>query len=141
MTASGDAGPTPPSLPQPRLLKIAAARAPGKGRGVFAVAPIAAGETIDEACTLVLNSAECSEIEKTTAGEHYFAHPEDESAGLLVLGLPSLCNHSDHPNAGTSFRRDDAIGWLVVLTALEDIPRGREVTRRYVCPVWFAVTN
>lgn len=128
-------------LPEPRLLKIAPARAPGKGRGVFAVAPIRRGEIIDEACTLILNSAECVEIERTTAGEHYFAHPEDDTAGLLVLGLPSLCNHSDHPNAGTSFRRDDDIGWIVVLTALGDIARGDEVTRRYACPVWFAVAD
>ncbi len=128
-------------LPKPRLLKIAPARAPGKGRGIFAVAPIRRGEVIDEACTLPLDSAECARIERTTAGEHYFSHPEDDTAGLLVLGLPSLCNHSDHPNAGTSFRQEDGIGWVVVLTALEDIACGQEVTRRYACPVWFPITE
>jgi hypothetical protein len=131
----------PDTLPQAKLLKIAPSRAPGKGRGVFALAPIRRGEVIDEACTLALDSAECAEIEKTKAGDHYFAHPDDQAAGLLVLGLPSLCNHSDHPNAGTSFRRDEKIGMVVVLVALRDIARGEEVTRRYACPVWFPVTD
>jgi len=120
-----------------RLLKIAPAQIPGKGCGVVAVAPIAAGEVIDEACTLHLNDAQCAAIEATPAGDHYFMHPEDETGGLLVLGLPSLCNHAEDHNADTAYRRDEALGWVVVLTARRDIRTGEEVTRHYACPPWF----
>jgi len=121
-----------------RLLKIAPAVIAGKGRGVVAQAPIRAGELIDEACTVPLENEHCDVIEKTPLDDHYFAHPSDDSAGLLVLGLPSLCNHDDDPNAGTSYRHQDELGWIVVLTALKDIRPGEEITRRYACPIWFS---
>ncbi len=122
---------------QSRVLKIAPARIAGKGRGVIALAPIAAGEVIDEACTLHLDEAQCTAIETTPAGDHYFMHPEDETAGLLVLGLPSLCNHAEDNNAATAYRHDEALGWVLVLTARRDIRPGEEITRRYACAPWF----
>jgi SET domain-containing protein len=120
-----------------RLLKVAPTVIAGKGRGVVAQAPIRAGELIDEACTVPLENELCDAIEKTPLGDHYFAHPADDTAGLLVLGLPSLCNHDDDPNAGTSYRYQGGLGWVVVLTALRDIGPGEEITRRYACPIWF----
>ena len=122
-----------------RLRKIAPTLIPGRGRGVIAVAPIAAGEMIDEACTLVLSETQCAAIEKTPAGDHYFMHPNDETAGLLVLGLLSLCNHDEDNNTATSYYFDDDLGWIVILVALRDIHPGEEATRRYACPPWFEV--
>jgi SET domain-containing protein len=120
-----------------RLLKIAPTLISGKGRGVVAQAPIHAGELIDEACTVPLECEHCDAVEKTPLGDHYFAHPSDDTAGLLVLGLPSICNHDAEPNAGTSYRYQDGLGWIVVLTALRDIRPGEEITRRYACSIWF----
>jgi hypothetical protein len=132
-----------PALPvaAPRLLKAAPGPAGAKGRGLFAVAPIARGELIDENCTLDLDEAQCTTIEPTPAGDHYFAHPADDTRGLLVLGYASLSNHADDPSADTGFRFDERLGWIVMLTARHDIGPGEEITRRYACPPWFEVSG
>ena len=125
----------------PRLLKVAPGPAGAKGRGLFAVAPIARGELIDENCTLDLDEAQCTTLEPTPVNDHYFAHPADDTRGLLVLGYASLCNHADDPNADTGFRFDERVGWIVVLTARRDIAAGEELTRRYACPPWFEMAG
>ena len=125
----------------PRLIKVAPGPAGAKGRGLFATAPIARGETIDENCTLDLDEAQCTTLEPTPVNDHYFAHPADDTRGLLVLGYASLCNHADDPNADTRFRLDERVGWIVVLTARRDIAVGEEITRRYACPPWFEVAG
>lgn len=112
----------------------------GKGRGVFAVAAIAVGDVIEHSCTIELSAADCDIVRPTPIEDYYFAHPEDDKRGLMVLGLASLCNHSDAPNVDTSFVRDDGLGWIVVLTANRGIAVGAEITRRYACPPWFKVT-
>ncbi|MEX2644475.1 MAG: SET domain-containing protein-lysine N-methyltransferase [Acetobacterales bacterium] len=104
---------------------------------MFATAPITRSETLIEDCTAVLGADECALMERTVVGHYYFAHPKDDDLGLLVFGLASLCNHADRPNATTSYRHDDGLGWIVVLTATRDIAPGEEITRRYACPPWF----
>ena len=125
----------------PRLVKVAPGPTGTKGRGLFATAPIARGELIDENCTLDLDEAQCTTLEPTPVNDHYFAHPADDSRGLLVLGYASLCNHADDHNADTGFRFDEGLGWIVVLTARRDIAAGEEITRRYACPPRCDVTG
>lgn len=105
-----------------------------KGRGIFAAAPIRAGEVIEAAPT-----AEIAEdiVPGSPFDDYPFAHPEDPARGLIVFGLASLMNHSDQPNTETSTRRDDGIGWIVETRATRDIAPGEEVTRRYACELWF----
>lgn len=112
----------------------------GKGRGVFAVRAIAAGAVIEQSCTIELSVADCETVRPTAIEDYYFAHPEDEKRGLMVLGLASLCNHADNQNVDTSFVHDDDLGWIVVLTTNRAIADGEEITRRYACPPWFPVT-
>jgi hypothetical protein len=121
----------------PRVLKAAPGAAAAKGRGVFATRDFALGELIEAAPCIELDAAACVQIRPTPIEDYYFRHPDDEKAGLLVLGLASLCNHSDDPSAATDYEHDPAIGWIVVLTALRPIATGEEVTRRYACPPWF----
>lgn len=113
----------------------------GKGRGVFAVAAIAAGAVIEQSCTIELGVADCDTVRPTAIEDYYFAHPEDDSRGLMVLGLASLCNHAETPNVDTSFVHDDNLGWIVVLTTNRAIADDEEITRRYACPPWFPVTT
>ena len=108
-----------------------------KGRGVFAAAPIAAGELLETASTVELNHHDTETIVGTTLDNYYFAHPLDPEGGLLVLGLSSLINHSDAPNAETAARQEGGAGWLIELRALRDIGSGEELTRRYACELWF----
>lgn len=109
----------------------------GKGRGVFATRAIATGEVVETSCTIELSVADCETVRPTAVEDYYFAHPEDEKLGLVVLGLASLCNHADTPNVDTSFFKDNGLGWVTVLTANQPITVGTEITRRYACPPWF----
>lgn len=120
---------------------IRPAHIPGKGRGLVASQPIAAGDVVDRSTTIPLSAADCDLMENSAVGDYYFAHPEDVEAGLVVLGLTSLCNHSEMPNAELRWQRDEGIGWIAELYALRPIAAGEEVTRRYRCPPWFNVAS
>jgi SET domain-containing protein len=120
------------------LPRIAPGTSPGRGRGLFATAPIAAGDIIERVCTIPLTSAQCDALEGILPlGDYYFRHPADPEAGLLLLGLGSLANHSENPNASVRFAKSEAIGWTAELVALRQISPGGEITHRYRCAPWF----
>ena len=120
--------------------KVTPGRSPGRGRGLFAVQPIAAGELIELACTAEISAEQCLALDRMPPlGDHYFAHPEDERRGLMLFGLVSLANHAEPANAAVRFAHSSALGWLSELIALVAIPAGDEVTHRYWCPPWFDV--
>ena len=114
---------------------------PGKGRGVRAIVSLSLGDVIMRDCTILLSAADCVTLLPTAIEDYYFAHPEDPTRGLMVLGLASLCNHSDAPSAQTIIERDAALGWVVTLTATRSIPPNGEITRRYACQPWFEVAE
>lgn len=121
-----------------RVVKASPGVSPGAGRGLFAVADIAAGEVIDRACSVEINAVQCAVLDDMRPiGDFYFEHPEDKARGLSVLGLPSLCNHRDNPNANVRFAQEDGLGWVAELYSLRDIPEGAEITYRYKCEIWF----
>lgn len=111
---------------------------PGRGRGLFAFQAIPAGALIERACTIPIAAEQCSVLDGLQPlGDFYFQHPEDDAAGLLVLGLASLCNHADPANAEVLFVPGGGLGWLADLIALRAIREGEEITYRYRCPLWF----
>lgn len=113
---------------------------PGKGRGIVALADLAADAVLDVAATVALDGQACALLEQTPAGQYYFAHPADPDQGLLVLGLPSLLNHADTPNVRVDWHFDAALGWLAITRTLHPIRKGEELTRTYACPPWFPVS-
>lgn len=121
-----------------RVVKAAPGVSPGRGRGLFAIDAIGAGEVIDRACTVPIEVAQAKALDTMLPlGDFYFQHPRSGEAGLMVLGLASLCNHADAPNAHVRFENDISCGWIAVLFALADICPGSEITYRYRCPLWF----
>lgn len=114
---------------------------PGKGRGVRATKELMPGDVIMRDCTIPLSAKDCVMLLPTAIEDYYFAHPEDPAQGLMVLGLASLCNHSDDPSANTIIERDSALGWIVTLTATRVLRLGAEITRRYACQPWFDVAE
>lgn len=121
--------------------KVRFAAVPGKGRALVALATIDEGEVIDLAPTIALGAKDCALVEQTPIGDYYFAHPDDPEGGVVVLGLASLCNHADAPNADIRWRRDAAAGLLVELFALRPVAVGEEITRRYACAPWFQLAS
>lgn len=121
-----------------RRLKAEPRAVSGKGRGLFATAAIARGEIIDRACTVPITGEQSLALdEMQPLGDFYFAHPTDRMQALMVLGLPSLCNHAGEPNGHVEWRHDEGLGWIAELVALEDIAAGEEITYRYRCELWF----
>lgn len=109
----------------------------GKGRGVVALVPLRAGETLERAPAVELGAEDTERIALTRLDDYYFAHPGDPEGGLIVLGLATLVNHGERPNAETVTSFERGVGWTVALRALRDIAAGEEITRRYACPPWF----
>lgn len=127
-------------LPDFARSRVVPGVSPGRGRGLFAAAPIGPGEVIERCCTIPLTSEQCDRLETILPlGDYYFRHPEDPDEGLLLLGLASLANHADEPNGRIAFEWHAAIGWVAALIALRRIETGEEITHRYRCPPWFAV--
>ena len=110
---------------------------PGKGRGVFAREPIAAGTLIESAPVIILPAAQCPMLDRTLLHDYYFhwdGDPDGEGRGAVALGLVSLCNHSRRPRARV--RRNYPQQTLDLL-ALMPIAAGEEITIDYNCPLWF----
>lgn len=135
--AAGATGTGPATVRAGTSAKVELRAVDRKGRGVFAAAPIAAGELLETAASVVLDRKDTEMVVGTTTDNYYFAHPTDPDGGLLVFGLSSLLNHSDSPNVETRPRQEGGLGWLIDLWALRDIAQGEELTRRYACELWF----
>jgi SET domain-containing protein len=109
----------------------------GRGRGVFAREPIAAGTLIEAAPVIVLPAADCPALDRTIIYDYYFhwdGDPDGEGRGALGLGLVTLCNHSSRPLA----RVDRNYARLTLdLVATAKIEPGEEVTIDYGCALWF----
>ncbi|MGF1620759.1 MAG: SET domain-containing protein-lysine N-methyltransferase [Rhodomicrobiaceae bacterium] len=126
------------NLDGPRI-KVIPGISPGRGRGLFAAAHIARGEILERACTIHVHDEQTDTLEEILPlGDYYFRHPKSDDAGLIILGMASLCNHADEPNAHIRFEDQGELGWMAVLHALRDIAQGEEITYRYRCPLWFA---
>ena len=76
----------------------------GKGRGVFATAPIAKGEIIEVSPVILIPAEQWHHVEPTVLALYIFNFgPEGEHAAI-ALGYGSLYNHSYTPNA--EYRKD-----------------------------------
>ena len=132
--------PVSPAIPDFTRARVAPGVSPGRGRGLFATAAISVGEVIERCCAIPLTSEQCDRLEDILPlGDYYFRHPENAEEGLLLLGLISLANHADTPNARIGFSHAEGIGWIAELSAARAIAAGEEITHRYRCPPWFAV--
>ena len=123
--------------PQPTGAAFRVAALPGKGRGMVAAEPLGAGVTVARDHAVVLAGEDCDLLERTVLGAYYFAHPEDEDRGCLVLGPISLANHAEQPSTALTWRRDPELGLTVEMRTLRPVAAGEELTHRYRCPLWF----
>ncbi len=118
---------------------------PLKGRGVFAIAPIAAGTVIEAAPVILVSPRQCQLLDQTILHDYYFdwdGDPDggsgDEGRGAVALGLVTLCNHSRKPRARV---RRNVPQTTLDLIALVPIAPGEEVTIDYNCPLWFTAED
>ncbi|HET7487443.1 MAG TPA: SET domain-containing protein [Acidimicrobiales bacterium] len=116
----------PPARDAAPLLRVV--EVPGKGRGVVARRPIAAGQVVEKAPVVVIPAAQWPLVEETVFGHYCFEWEEEHGTYALVLGRPSLFNHSYEPNmlCHRRFRTR-----RMEFVARRDIDRGEELTINY----------
>lgn len=112
--------------------RLAVAKVEGKGRGVFALEPIAKGEVVVTDNVLL---APTKSFVQTGVLAHYPFCWDSPDNACIALGLTSLANHDgENPNCLTE--RD--FGRLLLrLIAKRDIEAGEEITYDYKVPLWF----
>lgn len=106
----------------------------GKGRGVVATTDIPARTEIVTCPVIVYNDTDAGRISKTRLGDYNFRFGERQNRACIILGVISLCNHAEEPNAEIAC---DEEGLTTTLVATRDIPAGEEICIRYRRPLWF----
>lgn len=117
---------------------------PRHGRGLFATEAIARDTVLMEAPVLLI-AAEQRDALQGTIVDDYVYEWDDDGTAALVLGVSSMCNHADEPNAYL---------WLVPhgpsaeLVTIADIAPDEEITVSYRAeagpetgPLWFEVRD
>jgi SET domain-containing protein len=117
---------------------------PRHGRGLFATEAIARDTVLMEAPVLLI-AAEQRDALQGTIVDDYVYEWDDDGTAALVLGVSSMCNHADEPNAYL---------WLVPhgpsaeLVTIADIAADEEITVSYRAeagpetgPLWFEVRD
>lgn len=107
-----------------RPTKLAVRRSPLHGWGVFATAPIAAYELLEEAPYF---TTPLKELRKAPSCETY-SYFLDSTTSIIGLGLAGLYNHSSDPNCSHEI---DHVNQLMKHYALRSIAAGEELTIDY----------
>lgn len=106
----------------------------GKGRGLIATRDVSAGAEIVTCPVIVYDWTDAGRIEKTRLGDYNFRFGDHAQRSCIVLGVISLCNHSEAPNAELACNEEEE---TMTLVALRDIAAGEEICIRYRRPLWF----
>ena len=115
--------------------RITLASAPGRGRGVFAAAPIAAGEVV-EVCPVIPLKRSCG-IAMPPSFEDYVFHwnsESDDAAFAVAGGFGCFYNHSSTPNVLLEY---DFVRNELTFRARRDLAAGEEIRFDYG-DIWFA---
>lgn len=115
---------------------------PVAGRGLFATEPIDADTLLMDAPVLLIPGDQRTALQETLVDDYVYEWDEDGTAAL-VLGVSSMCNHAEQPNAFLWLVTD---GPRAQLYATEPIAAGEEITVSYRAeegteadPLWFEV--
>ena len=106
----------------------------GKGRGVVATRDVPAGTEIVTCPVVVYDWSDAGRIEKTRVGDYHFRFGDRAQRSCIILGVISLCNHDESPNAEVVCLEDEEAMRLV---ALRPIAAGEEICIRYRRTLWF----
>src|SRR6476660_7381903 len=105
-----------------------------KGRGLVATEEIPEGAAIVTCPVIVYDDADAGRISKTRLGDYNFRFGDRQNRACIVLGVISLCNHAEEPNAEIVCHEAEL---TVTLVALRPIAEGEEISIRYRRPLWF----
>ena len=101
------------------------------GHGVFALVPIAEGETIERCTYLVIDDDDLQEANRLN--DYLFNSPGAEGDYLLMMGHGMLYNHSEKANASWEIDDDNR---FVRFYATKDVAAGDEILHDYGSQYW-----
>lgn len=107
----------------------------GKQRGVVATQAIPAGTQIVTCPVVVYDWTDAGRIEKTRLGHYNFRFGTRGQLACIVLGVISLCNHAESPNAEVICREAEE---EMTLVAICPIAPGEEISIKYRRTLWFS---
>jgi len=122
---------------------LAICDSPGKGRGVFTTRDLPKGALIERAPVLIVPEHHRALADKTMLFGYLFLwehnRPQEElyegtGRAAIALGVTSLVNHSDRPNARLRSRIE---AQEIELRATRDIDAGEEILIDYDMTLWF----
>ena len=122
-----------PLLACPRHPDLRVADFRGKGRGLVAGAAIPSGTLLEQSPVLPLRAEELGRRQDGLYS-YPFDWPDPPFVEAIALGLISLINHSDTPNADFDL---DIPNKAIRLYAKRDLAEGEEITIDYGIPLWF----
>ena len=97
----------------------------GKGRGVFATAPIKKGQTIEQVPVVIIPADSLvNGLYNPTLGRYYYYWGRNKIA--VALGYGSIYNHSFSANATYSYGRAS-----IIYIATRNIKKGEEILINY----------
>ncbi len=117
-----------PRHPGLRIVEFA-----GKGRGLVAGTWLQAGELLEVAPVIPMLPQELGQ-RADGIYSYPFAWPDPPFVEAIALGVISLLNHSDAPNADFDL---DIPNRAIRLFAKRDIAPGEELSIDYGIPLWF----
>ena len=93
------------------------------------------GTTIEVAPAITISSEERARLIDAKIFQYLFVNPHESAAspnslGYLVLGLMTLCSHSDEPNAKVFWNESGGV-FFASIKALRSIAQGEEITVFY----------
>ena len=103
------------------------------GRGLFVAAPVLPGTTLDEGHLLIVPTTEDAHHCGIADLYSFECGPANR---CIALGVTSLCNHGDYPNAEVII---DPSTMTYVLYALTRLSSGEEVLIDYGVEYWEAI--
>jgi SET domain-containing protein len=112
-----------PELSPPEGLVVR--HSPGRGRGVFSTRAFVAGETIEVAPVIAIESERQHVLVDTVLNSYVFGWRDSVA---VALGFGSIYNHSWNPNVEYRKRIDEGVIEFVALRAIES---GEELMTNY----------
>ena len=111
--------------------KIAVKDSSIHGHGVFALVPIAEGETIERCTYLVIDDDDIKDANRLN--DYLFNSPGEEGDYLVMMGHGMLYNHGEPSNAAWEIDDDNR---FVRFYATSDIAAGDEILHDYGTEYW-----
>lgn len=116
---------------------------PDKGRGVFCLSDIAAGETLEVTPAIILDKPATAHADKTILCNYTFTVgkvskrmqaqyrlKQPEKGSCVIMGIMAFCNHDEKPNAEIQWEERDGTAYHL-LKATRRIPKGTEICTSY----------